>query len=68
MSAATIIPDLFNWSSFRPAQPQPAQAAPAPAPAVSRRTCPISARGAITGPTADIQTLVVDLHGREVLL
>lgn len=57
-----IQPDLFSWA------PTPAAPSPMTTPRTPGRTCPISCRGAITGPTADLPTLVVDLNGKEVLL
>ena len=57
--------DLFNWSSTRQATPQAPQAAPVKSAAVSRRTCPITMAGAVTGPTADLPVLVFGLDGKE---
>jgi hypothetical protein len=57
MSATQL--DLFD----RPSPP-----AASPAPTSPGRTCPITCRGAVTGPTPDLPTLVVDLNGKEIII
>jgi hypothetical protein len=43
---------------------------PAPATPITtpRRCCPITVRGAVTGSTGDLETLVVGLDGKEVMI